>query len=232
MMMWLSFTSEDSKEGHVLYMYYRKLGFHLMVPSNYPIPYLFRQKLSQLILKSQRKYKDQQTVQEYHDSSSSGSNTETDSDEEDTSDVNQFNFLLGTNDILKLDNSNKQKSYKIDKEGSAIKDTLVCEVCGSERLSSDVKAKTLAKNDWFICCRHEYGDSNCKLFDVSEKTSKQICGSVMCFTCHNQFGFPETSECPVHLCTQQLPEVGDHNKSLIKFSLKNITIQLSQEATR
>ena len=232
MMVWLSFTSDDSNEGQGLYMYYRKMGFHLMVPSNYPIPYLFRQKLSQLLLKSQRKCKDQKTVQEYHNSSSSGSKTDSDSDEEESSDTSQFNFLLGTNDILKVDPRLQEKFYKIDKEGYAIRDDLVCEVCGSERLSSGMKSKTLAKNDWFICCRHECDKSNCQLFDSSKQTSKQICGSVMCFTCHNQFGFPETSECPVHLCTQKFPEVGTHNKTLIKLSLKNMTTQLSEDVTR
>ena len=223
MMLWLSFTLDDFNNGYELYTYYRKLGLHLIVPSNYPIQYLFRPQLTRLLLQPQRRNHLPTSHQE-------------DIDDEmlfDTNNRDQFNFLLGTNNILTVDHHQQSTmQYKVDREDGIVRDTLVCDICCSQRLSSDVKVKMDAKSDLFVCCKYECEKSNSILYNSTSKKSKFICGSVMCFTCHNQFGFPETSECPVHLCTDNLEEVGELNKSLLKLSIKNMSLQLNNESSR
>ena len=124
----------------------------------------------------------------------------------------------------------KSKSYARAARTSEVvskvshKDNLICSICGltSELADSTIVSKnkgSVNRNEIFVCCGEEV-ESSSVLLDSNNSTIT-ICGSVMCYTCHNQFGFISIDKCPFHLaCDKNIYRKEDkkHNVSINKKS--------------
>ena len=216
---WISYClGNDMKgsKGMDLYRYYQKLGMHLTLQSELPIKSVMSSELFKNIMESQ-----------VYDANKHPNIAD-----------KQNNFLLFTNSTLYVNTRRKAvmlqsiPNKKIDR--ILLKNEKKCDVCGFENKYNGLEQKeTLAQTQKrkmiFVTCGYHIKNSSRLL--VAPKSNKKdgkaitpICGSFMCYTCHNQFGFVGTKYCPIHLTTDEILRYNDdHNKELAK----NVSNQMS-----
>ena len=218
---WISYCLGNDRKGSKgmeLYRFYQKLGMHLTLQSELPIKSVMSSELFKNIMESQVY----------------------DANEHQNIEDKQNNFLLFTNSTLNVNTRRKAvmlQSMPMPKKKTdhiLLKNEMKCDVCGFENKYNGLEQKeTLAQTQKrkmiFVTCGYHIKNSSRLL--VAPKSNKNdgkaitpICGSFMCYTCHNQFGFVGTKYCPIHLTTDDILRYNyDHNKELAK----NVSNQMS-----
>ena len=214
MFIWLNYLCKEKRNcdhGFGLYKYYQKLGMTLVDPND-----LFIRSIVPADLFAK--------IQSFQILPS-----------EDLQDAcYSYNFVLGTYSKLYVFGKQPSIIFKIAKTSKddhlCVKTEHFCDVCG---ISNKFSLKSTKKST-FVLCGHKSRSSTRSLESIHSDSLTPICGSFMCYTCHNIFGFNSIKYCPIHLTSDVVGRMnlGFHNKTMAKNMSNEVSNFLQSKSDR